>query len=78
MIEFKRRHFAYNSKNVIDNLNLRIRAGEKIGIVGRSGAGKSTLIQLLLHFYQLKQGEILIDGQNIEDVTQDSLRRILP
>lgn len=75
MIEFKDVTFAYNSKNVIDNLNLRIRAGEKIGIVGRSGAGKSTLIQLLLHFYQLKQGEILIDGQNIEDVTQDSLRR---
>ena len=75
VIEFKDVTFAYNSKNVIDNLNLRIQAGEKIGIVGRSGAGKSTLIQLLLHFYQLKQGEILIDGQNIEDVTQDSLRR---
>ena len=42
--------------------------------MGRSGAGKSTLIQLLLHFYHLKQGAILIDGQNIEDVTQDSLR----
>ena len=51
-----------------------IKAGEKIGIVGRSGAGKSTLIQLLLHFYHLKEGAILIDGQNIEDVTQDSLR----
>src|SRR5690606_36765288 len=67
--------FAYNDKIVIDQVNLTIRPGEKIGIVGRSGAGKSTLIQLLLHFYHLDQGRILIDGQNIEDVTQDSLRK---
>ncbi|TDM66213.1 ABC transporter ATP-binding protein [Acinetobacter pittii] len=73
-IVFKDVSFAYNNKNVIDHFNLHIRAGEKIGIVGRSGAGKSTLIQLLLHFYHLKQGAILIDGQDIEDVTQDSLR----
>ncbi|MEN8385249.1 ABC transporter ATP-binding protein [Acinetobacter towneri] len=74
-IQFKDVSFAYNSKNVIDQFNLHIRAGEKIGIVGRSGAGKSTLIQLLLHFYELKHGSIMIDGQNIEDVTQDSLRK---
>lgn len=73
-IEFRNLQFAYNTKPVIENFNLHIRPGEKIGIVGRSGAGKSTLIQLLLHFYELKQGEILIDGQNIADVTQDSLR----
>lgn len=48
---------------------------KKIGVVGRSGAGKSTLIQLLLNFYRIDQGRILIDGQNIEDVTQDSLRK---
>ena len=60
---------------MIDQFNLTIRPGEKIGIVGRSGAGKSTLIQLLLHFYHLNQGRILIDGQDIADVTQDSLRK---
>ncbi len=73
-IEFRDLQFAYNSNLVIQNFNLHIRPGEKIGIVGRSGAGKSTLIQLLLNFYQLKQGQILIDGQNIADITQDSLR----
>ncbi|NHB57489.1 ABC transporter ATP-binding protein [Acinetobacter sp. 194] len=74
-IKFDQVSFAYNDKNVISNLNLTIHPGEKIGIVGRSGAGKSTLIQLLLHFYSLNQGKILIDGQNIEDITQDSLRK---
>lgn len=74
-IQFNDVSFAYNDKNVIDRFNLDILAGEKIGIVGRSGAGKSTLIQLLLNFYTLKQGQILIDGQNILDVTQDSLRK---
>lgn len=74
-IKFENVSFAYSTKNVVDQLNLTIKPGEKIGIVGRSGAGKSTLIQLLLHFYAINQGRILIDGQNIEDVTQDSLRR---
>ena len=74
-IQFCDVSFAYNNKNVIDHLNLNIKAGEKIGVVGRSGAGKSTLIQLLLHFYDVNQGEIIIDGQNIQDVTQDSLRK---
>jgi len=64
--------------NVIDSLNLTIRAGEKIGLVGRSGAGKSTIVNLLLRFYDLPagqpQGRILIDGQDIAHVTQDSLR----
>lgn len=74
-IQFRDLSFAYNDKNVIDQLNLTIRPGEKIGIVGRSGAGKSTLIQLLLNFYRLNHGQILIDGQDIQDVTQDSLRK---
>ncbi|MDO4578862.1 ABC transporter ATP-binding protein [Acinetobacter indicus] len=74
-IKFENVSFAYNDKNVIEQFNLTIRPGEKIGIVGRSGAGKSTLIQLLLHFYQINQGRILIDGQDIVDVTQDSLRK---
>lgn len=74
-IKFENVSFAYNDKNVIEQFSLTIRPGEKIGIVGRSGAGKSTLIQLLLHFYQINQGRILIDGQDIVDVTQDSLRK---
>jgi ATP-binding cassette, subfamily B, multidrug efflux pump len=59
---------------VIDGLNLTIKAGEKVGLVGRSGAGKSTLVNLLLRFYDLEGGRILIDGQNVAHVTQDSVR----
>jgi ATP-binding cassette subfamily B multidrug efflux pump len=59
---------------VLDRLNLAIRPGERVGLVGRSGAGKSTLVNLLLRFYQLEQGRIRIDGQDIGGVTQESLR----
>ncbi len=61
-------------KSVIDDLSVSIAAGEKIGLVGRSGAGKTTLTNLLLRFYDLENGRILIDGQDIRTVTQDSLR----
>jgi ATP-binding cassette subfamily B multidrug efflux pump len=61
-------------EGVIDNLSLIVRPGEKVGLVGRSGAGKSTLVNLLLRFYDLEGGRILIDGQDIAAVTQDSLR----
>ena len=61
-------------EGVIAGLDLEIQAGEKIGIVGRSGAGKSTLVSLLLRFYDLEDGRILIDGKDIATVTQDSLR----
>jgi ATP-binding cassette, subfamily B, multidrug efflux pump len=59
---------------IIDGLSLTIRGGEKIGLIGRSGAGKSTLVSLLLRFYNLDKGRILIDGQDIAEVTQESLR----
>ena len=59
---------------VIDGLNLTIAPGERIGLVGRSGAGKSTLVNLLLRFYDLDSGRITIDGTDIAQVTQDSLR----
>ena len=59
---------------VIDDLSLTIASGEKVGLVGRSGAGKSTLVNLLLRFHDLEGGRILIDGQDIAAVTQDSLR----
>ena len=58
----------------VDNLILRVEAGQKVGLVGRSGAGKSTLFKLLLRFYDAESGQILIDGQDISQVTQDSLR----
>ena len=59
---------------VIDNFSLTVKPGEKIGLIGRSGAGKSTLVNLLLRFYDLESGRILIDGQDVAQVTQDSLR----
>jgi ATP-binding cassette subfamily B multidrug efflux pump len=58
----------------LQSLSLTIQPGEKIGVVGRSGAGKSTLVKLLLRFYDTESGRILIDGQDISRVTQDSLR----
>ena len=67
--------FGYGSdKRVIDGLNLLIHPGEKIGLVGRSGAGKSTVVNLLLRFHDVAAGRILVDGQDIAKVTQDSLR----
>lgn len=59
----------------LEGVSLDIAPGEKVGLVGRSGAGKSTLVKLLLRFYDAESGRILIDGQDIADVTQDSLRR---
>ncbi len=61
-------------QGIIDKLSLTVKPGEKLGIVGRSGAGKSTLVSLLLRFYDLDNGRIMIDGHNIADVTQSSLR----
>ena len=58
----------------LDHIDLTVRPGEKIGLIGRSGAGKSTLVKLLLRFYDVERGAIYIDGQNIAHVTQDSLR----
>ncbi|ALG88893.1 MULTISPECIES: ABC transporter ATP-binding protein [Actibacterium] len=59
----------------LDDINLTLRPGEKLGLVGRSGAGKSTLVKLLLRFYDIEKGAVLIDGQDIADVSQESLRR---
>ncbi|AGB44618.1 ABC-type multidrug transport system, ATPase and permease component [Mesorhizobium australicum WSM2073] len=74
-IRFEDIRFHYGKqKGVIENLSLAVKPGEKVGIVGRSGAGKSTLVNLLLRFYDLESGRILIDGQEIAGVKQDSLR----
>jgi ATP-binding cassette subfamily B multidrug efflux pump len=75
-VRFDHVSFAYGgARKVIDGLNLVIRPGEKIGLVGRSGAGKSTVVNLLLRLYDLESGRILIDGQDISLGTQESLRR---
>ncbi|MEI8673622.1 ABC transporter ATP-binding protein [Vibrio sp. SA48] len=66
-------HYGEN-KGVISNLTLNIKPGEKVGLVGRSGAGKSTLVNLLMRFHDVESGQIKIDGQAIDQVTQDSLR----
>jgi ATP-binding cassette subfamily B multidrug efflux pump len=74
-VEFRNVNFAYRrGQSVIEDFSLIVAAGEKVGLVGLSGAGKSTLVSLLLRFFDLKGGSILIDGQDIREVTQASLR----
>ena len=73
-VEFKDVEFQYDDTPLFQALNVRVPAGERVGLVGASGAGKSTLVNLLLRLYDLHGGRIEIDGQNIADVTQDSLR----
>ena len=74
-VHFDHVTFGYGGRRpVLDEFNLQIRPGEKIGLVGRSGAGKSTVVNLLLRFYDVEGGAIRIDGQDIANVTQDSLR----
>ncbi|MEO1101492.1 MAG: ABC transporter ATP-binding protein [Pseudomonadota bacterium] len=74
-ITFEDVSFHYGKgEGVIDHLDMKIGAGEKVGLVGRSGAGKSTLVNLLLRFYDVEEGRVLIDGQPIREATQDSLR----
>lgn len=74
-IKFENVDFAYDVKKpLLKDFDLTIKPGEKVGLVGRSGAGKSTLTNLLLRFYDIQDGSIMIDGQNIRDITQESLR----
>ncbi len=74
-IDFQQVSFGYGeAKQVIDQLDLQIQPGEKIGLIGRSGAGKSTIVNLLLRFFDVEKGQIELDGQNLREVTQDSLR----
>ena len=77
-ITFKNVTFSFTEqKPVLKDINLTIRGGEKIAVIGPSGAGKSTLIRLMLRLYNLKQGTIFIDGQDIQKVTLESLRRAI-
>ncbi len=68
-------HHYGRSKGGLQGVNLMVNPGERIGLVGRSGAGKSTLVKLLLRFYDAEGGQIVIDGHDISDLTQDSLRQ---
>lgn len=72
-IEIRNLSFKYTDKMILENLSLHIRAGERIGLVGSSGAGKTTLVNLIMRLYDPTDGAILIDGQDIRNVTQDSL-----
>ncbi len=76
-IEFKNVRFGYDNKKVFKNLSLKIKAGEKVGIVGTSGSGKTTLLNLLQRAYDIQGGEILIDGQNVAKVKQTSLHEAI-
>ena len=72
---FQHIDFSYEpGKPLLNGFSLHIKPGEKVGLIGRSGAGKSTIVNLLLRFYEPQSGQICIDGQNIENVTQESLR----
>ena len=74
-VSFKKIEFSYDSKNqVFKDFNLNIKAGEKVAIVGSTGSGKTTIVNLLLRFYELDKGEILIDGKNIKEMPIDLLR----
>ncbi len=74
-VRFEDVHFGYGtSRGVLQGIDLAIAPGERIGLVGPSGAGKSTIVNLLLHFFKVEAGRILIDGQDIAGVTQESLR----
>lgn len=74
-VTFKNVHFGYNSENIIINdFNAHISSGQKVAIVGPTGAGKTTLIKLLMRFYEINSGEILIDGHNIQNFTRNDLR----
>ena len=80
-IEFKNVTFTYDTKmpleeqtSVIDNVSFKIEAGTRVGIVGQTGSGKSTIMRLLYRFYELQEGEILVDGTNIKQMKVDDLR----
>ncbi|MBE6053978.1 MAG: ABC transporter ATP-binding protein [Clostridium sartagoforme] len=75
-VEFKNVYFEYDKDSpILEDLNMNIKSGEKIALVGPTGAGKTTIVNLISRFYRIKDGEILIDGININDVTLKSLRK---
>lgn len=78
VVEFREVSFTYDQERpLLRDISLRIEPGEKVAVVGASGEGKSTLVKLLFRFYDPDQGQVLIDGQDLRDVTQASLRRVM-
>lgn len=76
VITFRNVNFAYEPGNlVLSNFNLEVQAGHKVALVGATGSGKTTVVNLLMRFYEIESGEILIDGVNIKDIASDELRR---
>ena len=76
-IEFKNVHFGYDpEKTIINNFNAKVKDGQKIAIVGPTGAGKTTMVKLLMRFYDVNSGEILLDGHNIKDFRRGDLRKM--
>ena len=75
-VEFKNVKFGYNEKIIIDNFNAKIKSGQKIAIVGPTGAGKTTIVKLLMRFYNLKSGKILVDGKDISKLKKQEFRKI--
>lgn len=76
-IEYQNVSFTYCDKQILNNFNLKISPGERIGIVGRSGAGKTTMMKCLLRYFDVSAGAILIDDQNLKDISQESLRKAM-
>ena len=76
-IEFKNVNFSYNNENAIKEFSFNLKKGETLALVGQSGSGKSTLANLVNRFYDIKNGEILIDGLNIKTITKNSLRKLI-
>ena len=76
-IEFKNVRFGYNDDRIIINdFNSKVTEGQKIAIVGPTGAGKTTMVKLLMRFYDVNSGEILVDGHNIKDFKRGDLRKM--
>lgn len=76
-VEFKNVHFGYNEdKIIINNFSTKVKSGQKVAIVGPTGAGKTTMVKLLMRFYDVNSGEILIDGHNIKDFNRSELREL--
>ena len=74
---FENVNFSYDERQILRDVSFKVAAGKKVAVVGDSGAGKSTLIKLLFRFYDVDQGGIKIDGQDIRHLTQDALRRAI-
>ena len=76
-IEFKNVNFSYNNENAVKEFSFNLKKGETLALVGQSGSGKSTIANLVNRFYDIKNGEILIDGLNIKTITKNSLRKLI-